>query len=366
MTVRLRPRQVLCSKCKDICNENSENVSRKRKLDRNHQMNQTNLIKRDINAPITRSVVQNLQNNSINCDKQVKNKRLRLNPDNNETQPITNTDLDEKQQRALRKKRTSVGSMEDLWDESVFEDPAKKNNEIQQPRTIKISYGRQGEGTVLKIPTTSSTEACNNDDEENLTQTIPNKAARRALKRAKKEARRKILLNSSPLYLGNCSPRYMGNASPRHSLSNSPRYLTCSYDFHPTRRRKHKMKHKKRHRDDKEKTKYSKDNNCSVNDDLERSKMEENKEQCITQKLSINLKRLNNTYTYLQSNAGDSMVENVSNSSSDEQNDSVPDFPPPSPPLMLRINAQTQTSAPGADGKRFLKLNWIFLMFVLL
>lgn len=33
MTVRLRPRQVLCSKCKSICNENSENVdlSRKRK-----------------------------------------------------------------------------------------------------------------------------------------------------------------------------------------------------------------------------------------------------------------------------------------------------------------------------------------------
>lgn len=32
-TVRLRPRQVLCSKCRSICNENSENVdvSRKRK-----------------------------------------------------------------------------------------------------------------------------------------------------------------------------------------------------------------------------------------------------------------------------------------------------------------------------------------------
>lgn len=34
-TVRLRPRQVLCSKCRSICNENSENVdvSRKRKHD---------------------------------------------------------------------------------------------------------------------------------------------------------------------------------------------------------------------------------------------------------------------------------------------------------------------------------------------
>ena len=36
-TVRLRPRQVLCSKCRSICNENSENVdssnSKKRKLE---------------------------------------------------------------------------------------------------------------------------------------------------------------------------------------------------------------------------------------------------------------------------------------------------------------------------------------------
>ena len=31
-TVRLRPRQVLCNHCSSICNENSENVGRKRKL----------------------------------------------------------------------------------------------------------------------------------------------------------------------------------------------------------------------------------------------------------------------------------------------------------------------------------------------
>ena len=31
MTVRLRPRQVLCSKCRSICNENSENVDLSRK-----------------------------------------------------------------------------------------------------------------------------------------------------------------------------------------------------------------------------------------------------------------------------------------------------------------------------------------------
>jgi len=46
-TVRLRPRQVLCSKCRSICNENSENVdvSRKRKHDEmQHQSQQVLLI----------------------------------------------------------------------------------------------------------------------------------------------------------------------------------------------------------------------------------------------------------------------------------------------------------------------------------
>lgn len=65
------------------------------------------------------------------------------------------------------------------------------------------------------------------------------------------------------------------------------------------------------------------------------------REQCMTQKLSINLKRLQNTYT---SNHMDKTEE----SSSDEH--IVPDFPPPDPPLMLRVNAKTVSSALGADG----------------
>lgn len=42
-TVRLRPRQVLCSKCRSICNENSENVdvSRKRKHEDVQQQQQS-------------------------------------------------------------------------------------------------------------------------------------------------------------------------------------------------------------------------------------------------------------------------------------------------------------------------------------
>lgn len=66
------------------------------------------------------------------------------------------------------------------------------------------------------------------------------------------------------------------------------------------------------------------------------------KEPIVTQKLSINLKRLNNVYT--------SVLEKADESSSDEQSEQVPDFPPPNPPLMLRINAKTVSSAQGADG----------------
>lgn len=47
--------------------------------------------------------------------------------------------------------------MEDLWDESVFEEQAgalgaQGVDLSHSTRTIKISFGREGEGTVLKIP----------------------------------------------------------------------------------------------------------------------------------------------------------------------------------------------------------------------
>lgn len=82
------------------------------------------------------------------------------------------------------------------------------------------------------------------------------------------------------------------------------------------------------------------------------STQDDSKEQCITQKLSINLKRLNNTYTSCPSSE---KLEDMS--SSDEHCETVPNFPPSNPPLMLRINAQTVTSALGADGK-----SWGYLL----
>lgn len=74
------------------------------------------------------------------------------------------------------------------------------------------------------------------------------------MKKAKKEARKKVLLGGSPLYLGGGSPRYtIGSASPRQGLgNNSPRYMCTAYELNVPRRRKHKMKHKKKHKEDKD------------------------------------------------------------------------------------------------------------------
>lgn len=253
MTVRLRPRQVLCSKCKGVCNENSENVSRKRKPPENVLAPPA---KRGLNAPVTRSVsihteltkkklgeatlVPKLTRLTPQEEKDAMNGKIFKKPltavSENTQKHSSDSDSDESDtgRRILRKKR-SVGSMEDLWDESVFEE-ANKNNNVNT-RTIKISYGPQGEGTVLKIPA----QIENLKEEENE----DNKAARKALKKAKKEARRKVFLT-----LGGSSPRYtVGSASPRHGLgNNSPRYM-CP-DLSLPRRRKHKMKHKKKHKED--------------------------------------------------------------------------------------------------------------------
>lgn len=347
MTVRLRPRQVLCSKCKGICNENSENVSRKRKTSESLHPNPP--VKRGLNAPITRSVsihtelsnkkklgeatlvpkltrltpqeemnalsggsVNKLLNsdskntfkkplaavsnvNKENTQEDIKkhssdHSEDSSNSDDAHNESVLTCNVSSRSARRILRKKRSVGSMEDLWDESVFEENANKNNNINaqtnandeqmlnpnnlatSTRTIKISYGPQGEGTVLKIPAQIENLNIKKDSEENVNinnteegkNVVDNKAARKALKKAKKEARRKVFLTgSSPCYLGNGSPRYtiggssprytVGSASPRHGLgNNSPRYMCPSYDLSVPRRRKHKMKHKKKHKEDKD------------------------------------------------------------------------------------------------------------------
>lgn len=293
---------MLCSKCKGICNENSENVGRKRKATDNVPPPS----KRSANAPVTRSA--NSYRRRINNEANVIEKELpsalcgnvnKLNIVNNLKKPLVtvsnlNRTLKLKRQievnshsvehsecssdynevsengnkpkvvkRVLRKKR-SVEAIEDAWDDANINNNVNTEtpSACSSTRTIKISYGPQGEGTVLKIPAqienVATDESEENSENSKMKKDSNNKAARKALKKAKKEARRKVLLGHSPSYsprytLSGSSPRYtVDGVSPRHGIgNNSPRYVSATgYELNVPRRRKHKMKHKKKHRED--------------------------------------------------------------------------------------------------------------------
>jgi len=217
MTVRLRPRQVLCSKCKGICNENSENVSKKRKASSESASSPpppSNRRARD--APVTRSVKNYLSakrklrgysqdevEESSNKKSSKKNEKADekepvespnwVDPDSIPTtkKPLSNIE-NEPQEDPLFIKHSeehSPKSAAESTDQPVFQQPTqtqvlraarrtrkKKStgttddessattpepqpansasgaNVTNTTRTIKISYGPQGEGTVLKIP----------------------------------------------------------------------------------------------------------------------------------------------------------------------------------------------------------------------
>ncbi|KAL1122972.1 hypothetical protein AAG570_003296 [Ranatra chinensis] len=295
MTVRLRPRQVLCSKCKSICNENSENVnystrskkptdppdkSPRQLLSENRRDNQPSIPgsspSKLCNTLIPR--LSRLQPNEITSAI----KEILDNGQEKEDQDPLDNEEEREKQMVLRKKR-SVGSMEDLWDETVFEEGSKK---AKTTPVIKISFGSQGEGTVLKIPAKVQTfsESETEDKQKNVTA----KAAKKALKKAKKEARRKVMA---------------GTSSPASSLE--------------YRKHRHKVKHKKKHKAERPASAPA---------------------PSVKQKLSISLKRLtSNTYEKAEQSGGDS-------SQSCEE---VPDFPAAASPAPGK---QTLLSCSTPDG----------------
>ncbi|XP_012268853.2 uncharacterized protein LOC105693476 [Athalia rosae] len=518
-TVRLRPRQVLCSKCRSICNENSENVdvSRKRKLqettptrrsDRRCQptpaKGQRNLFAENpsANTSQTSSAASNpTESAKLHPSLIPKVSRLRPNEINEAIQGAASGDKgkspvsggsgtsywskdeedspgkpedarneagkgnrsteftnnfstaygarprrlssssvesakvpDEEDKKTLaaadstmrpkitggrvsRKKR-SVGSMEDLWDESVFEE---LNRTAKTTPVIKISFGAQGEGTVMKIPAKiqctlfdgerdtdtedlpdAPTEPRNDPPEiakqtpaaVDLAEVIEEneeercsdgavqqtgakdasaKAAKRALKRAKKEARRKMLGGVSPA-------RSPCNGSPRYNPTSDP------LSYH---RRRHKVKHKKKHKEDRKHNKgllhsqlethgsraQEQDRVVSASgtgaaqgdqrkwDVLPVDSYTAIKEQCLKQKLSISLKRLNtNAYArceYPVSNAS-SGCKSPGASSDDlsehepevDAGETAPDFPPPAHPLVMRLAATPVPHCLTATGRR--------------
>lgn len=517
-TVRLRPRQVLCSKCRSICNENSENVdvSRKRKHEEAQRQSQqlvpgstrrsdrrcgqqpqktqrTLLSECQIenstsNQATTKTTTSSGDSSKLGASLIPKLSRLQPNEISNAMQssgqlsdkvkvaasaqsthwPVSNEEeaslrkvLTSSQERVessadcdnnpsmaycatprrlssssvesakvpeeeekktfaaadstmrlktgrVPRKKRSVGSMEDLWDESVFEDPTRT---ARTTPVIKISFGAQGEGTVLKIPAkpqdpdayeqeTDDTDdiqqerdplelprSFGNDyegEEDGQEQVDPQKqggvvkdasakAAKRALKKAKKEARRKMLGGVSPA-------RSPCNGSPRYN----PTYDPLSYH-----RRKHKVKHKKKHKEGRkhknqpQQEQPESEQPCPDSAEQEQEQEQEQqqqqhqqnwnvlpgngesyraiKEQCLKQKLSISLKRLNtNAYArcdYPVSNASSGCKS--SGGSSDELSEhepeveTAPDFPPhQSHPLVMRLAATPVAHCLTANGRR--------------
>ncbi|KAG5316074.1 PWP2B protein, partial [Pseudoatta argentina] len=508
-TVRLRPRQVLCSKCRSICNENSENVdvSRKRKHENAQQQSQqlipgstrrsdrrcgqqpqktqrtllsecraestiqtttkttslstdsklgaslipklsrlqpneiSNVIQsppdqlsdkvkvaasvQSLHWPVTNEEEMSLRNvltsqerveSTAECDNNPSTaycatpRRLSSSSvesakipeeEDKKTFAAADSTMRLKTGRVPRKKR-SVGSMEDLWDESVFEDPTRI---ARTTPVIKISFGAQGEGTVLKIPAKpqdpdayeQETDDANDTQQERDPLELPRsfgeyyegeedgqeqvdpqkqggvvkdasaKAAKRALKKAKKEARRKML----------------GGVSPARSPCNgSPRY-NPTYDPLLYHRRKHKVKHKKKHKEGRkhknqqqQEQSHSEQSSLDSTDPQQQSQQQPQnwnvlpgggesyraiKEQCLKQKLSISLKRLNtNAYArcdYPVSNASSGCKS--SGGSSDELSEhepeveTAPDFPPhQSHPLVMRLAATSVAHCLTTNGRR--------------
>lgn len=172
MTVRLRPRQVLCTKCKSTCTENSDNAENSKDLVKNgnNSISSDNGEKRLLRShgpvpdfPIkppsdsisevktmcrtllpklvkmkSRDITEALNNYSTftELDEWVNNKK-----DCEDDCDIEDND----EKKMVLRKKPSIGSMEDLWDETAFE-------ETKKTPIIKITFGSQGEGTVMEIP----------------------------------------------------------------------------------------------------------------------------------------------------------------------------------------------------------------------
>ena len=167
---------------------------------------------------------------------------------------LTNLSSEENEPgRKLRKKRSAMGSMEDLWDESALEEEStegrKKARRVSEEATVlKISIGKaRSDTSFVRIPPKS----CEN--EENLEKVAKAKAARKALKKAKKEAaQRRALGGASPSYLAGRSPGYHSPGHRRMSpyvnryLASPPGFLSPTTPQKPTRGRKRKKRRKKK------------------------------------------------------------------------------------------------------------------------
>lgn len=363
MNVRLRPRQVLCSKCRSICTENSENVDHSKKASgdqpgsklavavensrrslrlsttieksprpllyesfKNHQMKTRN--SEDTPSMLTHSLVpklSRLQPNEITsalngkyspkisllngscclksvvaspksetsenkfCIEDVEQELAVSLPETGSIPQKSAVDMEdvhlnlnptEEESKMVLRKKHSIGSMEDLWDESIFEDQMQKTKTTP---ILKISFGSEGQGTVLKIPAKVTNNSSGSEADEGHVETRSMlKAARKAHKKAKREAKKRMIANGSP----GRSPAYenfFGHRS-RHKIK---------------RKRKHKYPRPVIEKHDSETEKY---NDTLILSETEKYKVDKScmseTEKNKNEKLSISFKRLcGNAYT---------------------------------------------------------------------
>lgn len=167
MTVRLRPRQILCSKCKSICTDNIENhqglIKKEnsalnnngdKRLLRSHGPVPDFSIKPSDSLSEVKSMCRTLIPKLVKLESSDIAEALNKYSTFTDLEEWVDTKKDckddcdiqdnDKEKMVLRKK-TSIGSMEDLWDETAFE-------ETKKTPIIKITFGSQGEGTVVEIP----------------------------------------------------------------------------------------------------------------------------------------------------------------------------------------------------------------------
>ncbi|CAG4974792.1 unnamed protein product [Parnassius apollo] len=312
MTVRLRPRKVLCSNCQGICNENNENVdvSKKRKLDC------------DDDTPQDSSATSKVENKRyMSSSSMLIPKLSRL--QTNDVSVVKSTNMNEKKMRTVKSEKSmeSEKTTRELAFVSVSdgnicdESDSKEDNDVSfsslfsSARTLKICFG-EGEGTVVKIP--PLTGDYNEDSGVSCDMGKPpkpdSKAVKKALKKAKKQAKRNNVMEKEEEFHDQ-SPKHIGALSPHNNMADNPPIDPLE------KKHRHKMKHKKKH-----KVTKKRDENSSKGDGDGMDYFSNIKEHCLKQKLSISLRRLS-------CNSYEKRNEQETDVSDDWESETVPDFP---------------------------------------
>ncbi|KAG6447893.1 hypothetical protein O3G_MSEX005238 [Manduca sexta] len=304
MTVRLRPRKVLCSNCNGICNDNSENVdvSKKRKYgdddDGQHESESSSAEKKYLMGGMLIPKLSRLQPDEITSATKTSSRTNKASE-----KSIKSIKTSDSEQATQEMAFVSVSDIE--GQHTKDENEMSFSSMFSSARTLKICFG-EGEGTVVKIPPITGDYNEDSGVSCDMSKT-DSKAAKKALKKAKKQARKEAPKTGQ-------SPKHIGALSPRNNVANSPPSLDPLEKKH-----KHRVKHKKKYKAQKKRDENT--SKCTESESIDY--FSDIKEHCMKQKLSISLRRLS-------SNSYEKRSENdVIESGSDEwEGDLVPDFPP--------------------------------------